>query len=110
MKEALDVRRYVTTAGRDVFGEWISGLRDARTQAKIVACVDRLALGNFGGCKSLGAGLYELRINWGPGYRVYYALVGRTHVLLLCAGDKRSQSSDIQRARDYFKDYRERTK
>jgi len=105
----MEIRRYLTEAGRDVFGEWLSGLRDARTKAKIVARIDRLSAGNFGDCKALRGGLFELRINWGPGYRVYYALVGRTCVLLLCGGDKRKQPSDIQRALEYLKDYRERT-
>ncbi|MGO9126088.1 MAG: type II toxin-antitoxin system RelE/ParE family toxin [Terriglobales bacterium] len=98
----------MTASGRDVFGEWLSGLRDDRTRAKIVARLDRLSAGNFGDCRALRGGLCELRVNWGPGYRVYYALVGRTCVLLLCGGDKRKQASDIKRALDYFKDYRER--
>jgi putative component of toxin-antitoxin plasmid stabilization module len=66
MKKAVEIRRYIAGNGRDVFGEWISSLRDARTEAKIVAHVDRLALGNFGACKSLGGGLFELRIDWLP--------------------------------------------
>jgi putative addiction module killer protein len=74
-----------------------------------VARIDRLAAGNFGDCKSLRGGLFELRIDCGPGYRVYYTLAGRSYVLLLCGGDKRKQSSDIQRAMEYLKDYRERT-
>ena len=87
----------------------MSGLRDDRTKAKIVARIDRLSAGNFGDCKALGNGLFELRIDWGPGYRVYYALAGRACVLLLCGGDKRKQTSDIRRALEYLKDYRERT-
>jgi len=74
-----------------------------------VARIDRLAAGNFGDCKSLRGGLFELRIDCGPGHRVYYTLDGRSCVLLLCGGDKRKQSSDIQRAMEYLKDYRERT-
>ncbi len=105
----MELRRYLTASGRDVFGEWLAGLRDARTKAKIVARIDRLSAGNYGDCKALRGGLFELRINWGPGYRVYYALVGRTCVLLLSGGDKRKQSSDIKRALEYLKDYRERT-
>jgi len=105
----MELRRYLTGSGRDVFGEWLAGLRDARTKAKIVARIDRLSAGNFGDCKALRGGLFELRINWGPGYRVYYALAGRACVLLLCGGDKRKQSSDIKRALEYLKDYRERT-
>jgi len=102
----MELRRYLTGSGRDVFGEWLAGLRDARTKAKIVARIDRLSAGNFGDCKALRGGLFELRINWGPGYRVYYALVGRACVLLLCGGDKRKQSSDIKRELEYLKDYR----
>jgi putative addiction module killer protein len=68
----MEFRRYLTAAGRDVFGEWLSGLGDARAQAKIVARLDRVSVGNFGDCKALRGGLFELRINWGPGYRVYY--------------------------------------
>jgi putative addiction module killer protein len=105
----MELRRYLTASGRDVFGEWLAGLRDTRTKAKIIARLDRLSAGNFGDCKALRGGLFELRINWGPGYRVYYALVDRVCVLLLCGGDKRKQSSDIKRAPEYLKDYRERT-
>jgi putative addiction module killer protein/probable addiction module antidote protein len=88
MNELVELRRYLTESGRDIFGEWLSGLRDLRTRAKIVARLDRLSVGNFGDCKALRGGLSELRINWGPGYRVYYAFVGRACVLLLCGGDK----------------------
>jgi|ERR1700690_19977 len=105
----MEIRRYLTGSGKDVFGEWLAGLKDVRTQAKIVARIDRLYAGNFGDCKALRGGLFELRIDWGPGYRVYYAQVGKACVLLLCGGDKRKQSSDIKRALEYLKDYGERT-
>jgi putative addiction module killer protein len=75
MTTVIEVRRYLTKTGRDVFGEWLAGLKDNRTRAKIVARIDRLSAGNFGDCKSLRGGLFELRIDWGPGYRVYYAPV-----------------------------------
>ncbi len=84
-------------------------MKDIKARAKIVTRLDRLALGNFGDCRSLRGGLFELRIDWGPGYRIYYALLGRTCVLLLCGGDKRKQSSDIRRAVEYLKDYREKS-
>jgi putative addiction module killer protein len=109
MTKEIEVRRYLTGNGRDVLGEWLGGLKDNRTRAKILARIDRLAAGNFGDCKSLRGGLYELRINWGPGYRVYCAMVGGTCVVLLCGGEKRKQASDIQRAIEYLSDYRERT-
>ena len=105
----MELLRYVNRSGRDVFGDWLAELKDARSRAKIVARIDRLSAGNFGDCKALRGGLFELRIDWGPGYRVYYATVSRVCLLLLCGGDKKKQSSDIKRALEYLKDYRERT-
>lgn len=109
MNSVVEVRHYVNRAGKDVFDDWLSELADARAQAKIAARINRLAAGNFGDCKPLGQGLFELRIGWGPGYRVYYAMIGRACVLLLCGGDKRKQSSDIERALAYLDDYKGRT-
>jgi len=63
----MELRRYLTASGRDVFGEWLAELRDVRTRAKIVARIDRLSARNFGDCKALRGGLFELRIVWGPG-------------------------------------------
>jgi putative addiction module killer protein len=105
----IEIRHYITRAGRDVFDDWLSQLADTRAQAKIASRINRLAAGNFGDCKPLGQGLSEMRIDWGPGYRVYYAMLGRVCVLLLCGGDKRKQSSDIDRALEYLKDYKKRT-
>jgi putative addiction module killer protein len=105
----IEIRRYVTTSGRDVFGEWLDSLNDDWARAKIAARIDRLAAGNFGDCKPLREGVRELRIDWGPGYRVYYAILEQTCVLLLCAGDKRKQSADITRAVQYWNDYKQRT-
>jgi putative addiction module killer protein len=104
----IEVRRYVTANGKDVFGDWLSGLKDARTRAMVAVRVARLAAGNFGDCKPLRDGVWELRINWGPGYRVYYAMIERTCVLLLCGGDKRKQAADIQKAVEYWNDYQQR--
>ena len=104
----VEVLRYVTESGREVVREWLDELYDARAVTKIVMRMDRLADGNFGDCKPLRDGVCELRIDYGPGYRVYYAMVGRTCVLLLCGGDKRKQSSDINRAIGYLKDYKQR--
>lgn len=106
----MEVLRYVTESGRDVFGDWLEALGDERAAAKIAARIDRLAIGNFGDCKSLQEGVSELRIDWGPGYRVYYAMTARTCVLLLCGGDKRKQPADIKRAVRHWKDYRRRTR
>jgi putative addiction module killer protein len=106
----IEIRHYVSRAGKDIFDNWLTRLPDARTQAKIAVRIDRLAAGNFGDCKPLRQGLCELRIDWGPGYRVYYAIVGKVSVLILCGGDKRKQTSDIDRALAYLRDYKERTR
>ena len=105
----IEIRRYVTRTGKDVIGDWLAGL-DAHLRARIAVRIDRLSLGNFGDCKSLREGVSELRIDWGPGYRMYYAMLGRTCVLLRCGGDKRKQASDVNRAIEYLHDYKERTR
>ena len=104
----IEIRHYVNRGGKDVFDDWLTQLADAHAQAKIATRINRLTAGNFGDCKRLRQGLSELRIDWGPGYRVYYAMFGRECVLLLCGGDKRKQSADIERALGYLKDYKER--
>jgi putative addiction module killer protein len=104
----IEIRHFVTPAGEDVFDDWLTELADARAQAKIATRINRLAAGNFGDCKSLRQGLYELRVDWGPGYRVYYAMIGKACVLLLCGGDKRKQATDIEQALEYLRDYKER--
>ncbi|QDV89967.1 hypothetical protein RAS2_10430 [Phycisphaerae bacterium RAS2] len=106
----METRRYVTHSGRDVIGDWLADLGDLRARAKVVARIARLETGNFGDCKQVGGGVWELRIDWGPGYRVYYAMIGATLVLLLCGGDKRSQSRDIKKAKDFLEDFRQRTR
>ena len=105
----MEVLRYLAPSGRDVVGEWLGELKDAKARARIASRFARLVAGNFGDCGPLREGVWELRIDWGPGYRVYYAMAGRTCVLLLCGGDKRKQSADIERAIEYWKDYQKRT-
>jgi len=105
----IEIRHYLTRPGTDTFDQWLTQLADARAQAKIATRINRLAAGNFGDAKALRQGLCELRIDWGPGYRIYYAMIGRLCALLLCGGDKRKQSADIERALLYLNDYRKRT-
>lgn len=93
-----------------MIGDWLASLEDLKARARIAARLDRLSLGNFGDSKALREGVSELRIDWGPGYRVYYAMLGRTCVLLLCGGDKRRQAPDIKRAIEYLEDFKERTR
>jgi len=104
----IEIRHYVNPVGKDVFDDWLTELADARAQAKIATRINRLVAGNFGDCKSLRQGLYELRVDWGPGYRVYYAMIGKACVLLLGGGDKRKQAADIERALEHLRDYKER--
>ena len=104
----IELLRYVTPSGREVIREWLDELRDARAVTRIAMRIDRLADGNFGDCKPLRDGVWEMRIDYGPGYRLYYAMVGRSCVLLLCGGDKRKQSRDIDRAIEYLMDYKRR--
>jgi len=106
----IEVRHYLSRAGKDVFDDWLTQLADLHAQAKIASRINRVAAGNFGDCKPLRSGLYELRVDWGPGYRVYYAMIGRECVLLLCGGDKRKQSADIERASEYLRDYKARSR
>jgi len=80
------------------FASWIDGLRDIRGRARIQARIERMALGNTGDCKSVGGGVSELRIDCGPGYRVYFARQGHQIVILLAGGDKSSQTKDIRTA------------
>lgn len=83
----------------DVFSAWMRGLRDAQGRAVIGRRIERMAAGNFGDHKAVGGGVSELRVPFGPGYRVYYTVRGRELVVLLCGGDKGSQRKDIARAR-----------
>ena len=88
----IEIRHYLNPSGKDVFEAWLSRLGDSRAQAKVLVRIDRLATGNLGDCKALGAGLSELRIDWGPGYRVYFSIIGRECVLLLCGGNKKNST------------------
>ena len=86
------------------FASWLSDLRDSRARARIVVRIRRLELGNAGDAKSVGEGVSELRVDHGPGYRVYFARQGQEIVILLCGGDKSSQSRDIATAKLMAKD------
>ena len=111
MEEAQPQRieEYLTEEGHSPFGEWIDGLPDRRARVRIRVRLDRLSLGNFGDARGLGGGLHELRIDYGPGYRVCFGVAGEHIVLLLCGGTKRNQSRDIQQAEEYWRDYRSRS-
>lgn len=101
-----EIRHYVDDTGHDHFAEWREQVRDNRAKIAIDRRIMRVELGNFGDHKFLRDGVWELRIDTGPGYRIYYAKSGATIVLLLCGGDKRKQDADIDRACEYWRDWK----
>lgn len=103
-----EIRHYLTSDGFDVFQDWLTQLRDKLPKMAVVKRVNRVEAGNFGDHKFCRDGVWELRVDVGPGYRVYYALAGQQVVLLLCGGDKGSQDADIDRACAYWKDWQSR--
>ncbi len=105
MSPIVDTRRVVAYGLQMIevretgtFSDWLSGLRDARAKAEVARRVRRLALGNPGDVKPVGDGVSELRIHYGPGYRVYYVQRGSLLIILLCGGDKTGQANDIAKA------------
>jgi putative addiction module killer protein len=103
----IELRNYVDARGRSPFERWLERL-DTDTAARIIVALSRLELGNTSRIKSLGGGLHEFKIDFGPGYRVYFGYEGRTIVILLAGGTKRGQDDDIARAKACWKDYRAR--
>lgn len=100
------IEHYLTARGRkDLYIDWLRRLRDTHAKVAIVRRVARIERGNFGDHHFCRDGVWELRVDVGPGYRVYYALAGLHVVLLLCGGDKRTQSADIERAVGYWQDW-----
>ena len=102
------IENYITPQGKEPFAEWADSLKDKTDRARIRAHINRLEAGNFGDCTTIGGGLWELRLFFGPGYRVYFGRSGGILVILLCGGDKSSQKKDIERARRYWEDYKKR--
>src|SRR2546428_10897260 len=99
---------YETEDGREPFSEWLEGLSDKKTRARIRTRLDRVSLGNLGVYRSVGAGVVELIEDFGPGYRIYCGQEGETVVVLLTGGAKDSQQDDIEQAHEYWADYRRR--
>jgi putative addiction module killer protein len=104
----MEIRHYLTASGRDPYQEWLDKLKDLTGRVAILRRVDRMAVGNFGEHRFLQEGVWELKIDVGPGYRVYYAHASTTTVLLLCGGSKRTQAAGIKTAVRYWKDYQRR--
>jgi len=105
----LKVREYLAKDDRSPYREWLETL-DATVRGRIQARVFRFELGNLGDSKSVGEGVWEARLEFGPGYRLYFGRHGNTVILLLLGGDKGSQAKDIRRAKQYWMDFLEASK
>ena len=92
--------------GQVPFEDWLDDLNDKRAVARVLARLARVRQGDLGDCKSVGEGVSELRVDYGPGYRVYLGQKGRTLVVLLCGGDKRTQDRDIRLAKQYWYEFK----
>lgn len=103
----VEIREYVDDAGRSPFGRWFDGL-DATAAAKVTTALARVEQGNFSQVKGVGAGVFEYRIDFGPGYRVYFGKDGDTLVILVGGGTKKHQSQDIALAQERWGDYKQR--
>ena len=104
-----ELRHYLSQDGQDLFARWLDSLRDKQARARVAARLMRLNNGNFGDCRPVGSGVWELRIDWGAGYRVYYAIAGKRVILLCEGGDKRTQSADIERAIERWQEWQQRS-
>jgi putative addiction module killer protein len=103
-----EVVLYMTEDHDCPFEVWLESLRDRQARARIKKRLDRIELGNLGDFKPVGEGVLELRIDYGPGYRIYFAESGATIILLLYGGDKSTQDQDILRAKQYWIDFQKR--
>lgn len=103
----IEIRQYIDRSGRNPFDRWFKRLDDA-TQARIVVSLDRLERGNLSGAKSAGGGVLELRLDFGPGFRVYFGRDGERLVILLGGGTKRGQRADIDKACALWVEYKRR--
>ncbi len=106
----FEIEYYITREGKKPFNAWLEGLKDVTGRAKIRVKLDRARLGSLGDYRSVGEGVHELRVDYGPGYRIYFAIEGRRLLLLLLGGDKSRQQRDIATAKEYWQDYKERKK
>jgi putative addiction module killer protein len=104
----IELLRYQREDQSEPFSEWLEGIRDKVAQARIRVRLRQVQAGNFGGSETVGEGVIELRVHVGAGYRVYCGRHGKSVVLLLCGGDKSSQSADIKRAKKLWLEWKRR--
>lgn len=106
----MKVVHYVNASGADEYQEWLDAIRDVVTRVRIARRIERIQQGNFGDHKFERDGVWEMRLDFGPGYRVYYSKVGDMLVLLLAGGDKSTQDKDLAKAVANLRDYQQRCK
>ena len=104
----IEIYRYQTVEGKEPVTEWLQSLKDKQSEARLRMRIRRLEAGNFGDCKPVGDGVLELREHRGAGYRVYFGRHGQKFVVLLCGGSKKSQVADINKAREFWADWKRR--
>jgi putative addiction module killer protein len=100
-----EVQNYITPTGKSPFEEWLNSLKDMKAIVTIEKRLKRVRLGNLGNYRAVGEGVCELKIDYGPGYRIYFGQIGSKIILLLCGGDKSTQEQDILTAKEYWRDY-----
>lgn len=105
MEPVVEIRKFETSDNKVPFDEWFTGIRDNQTRARIEVQIDRLSLGNFSNCGPAREGVIEIKMNFGPGYRVYFGRDGCTLVILLAGGKKDTQDADMKLARRYWREY-----
>jgi putative addiction module killer protein len=103
----IEIRQYVDRLGRTPFLKWLDALND-EAQARVATALERLELGNLSSVKPIGAGVQELRINFGPGYRIYFGWDGEKLVILLAGGNKKRQQADIKGATELWQEFKKR--
>ena len=109
LKIVYQLKVYKSLNGKTPFIDWLNKLVDQRAKQKIQATLDRATLGNLGKMRSLGEGVHELKITYGPGYRIYFGREDSELIILLCGGDKSTQYEDIKKAKTYWQDYKKKT-
>lgn len=105
MESPIEIKLLETDEGKIPFEEWYNSLKDKVTKVRVRRRLDRMELGNFGDTKSVGEGVYELRLHFGAGYRVYFTHVGNTVIVLIGGGDKSTQNKDIDQAKAIWRKY-----
>jgi len=103
----IDVREYVDAAGKSPFTKWLRAL-NVQAATRVATALERIAAGNFSNVQSVGEGVSEYKINFGPGYRIYFGKDGQRLVILLAGGAKKRQGADIAKAKENWKDYKRR--